>query len=117
MTILAKKSFGIDDETGLEKEIHIWHISINGKEDTINIGYDIVLLSPKGKVVSVVSTNNYNRYNRPAIIEDGIEVKPANMKFDALKNSPVGQGILQMLSADIANIKSFDTLVQDITQD
>ena len=116
MTILGTKQLGEDLETGLQKELRIWQITIDGKSEVILVVYDIVLISPKGGVVKVINTNSFRRFNRPAIIEDGVEVKPENNKFDALKLSPLGQGILGMLQVDINNIQGFDTLEQDLEQ-
>lgn len=116
MTILGTKDLGQDPETTLNRQLQVWQITIDGKSETILVVYDIVLLSPNDKVVKILSTENYRRFNRPEYT-NGETTIPANNKFDALKLSPVGQMILGMLQVDLNNIQGFDTLGEDLAQD
>lgn len=117
MTILGKKSLGVDPKTTLEKELHIWQITIDGKSEVILVVYDIVLLAPTGAVIKTLETNNFVRFNKKAVLDsNGVEISPANMKFDALKLSPIGQGILALLQVDLAAIQGIDTLFEDLRQ-
>jgi len=67
MDVYGTKDFGVDTATGLNKQAQFWQILIDGKQKQILVGYDIVLLSPTGVVVQVVSSNSYRRYNKPAV--------------------------------------------------
>jgi len=116
MTILGIKEFGEDEETGLQKELQILKLKIDGETDEVFVQCRVVLLAPKGGVVKVVSNHTFRRYNRPAIMDGNKEILPANNKFDMLKLSPLGQGILGMLQIDINNIKGFDTIDEDLKQ-
>ncbi len=117
MTLLGTKNLGKDVVTDLDRQLQIWQITIDGKSEVILVVYDIVLLAPNGSIAKVESTDNFRRFNRDAVIQDEIEVKPANLKFDALKLSPVGQAILGMLQLDLNLIQSFETLAEDLRQD
>lgn len=105
MTIFGEIDLGIDKETGLQKKVLIWKIDIDGKTEIITVKYDISLISPTGIVVKIIATNIYRRFNRPAVMsEDGETIiTPANMKWDQLKDSAIGQGILSMIDLDVKN--------------
>ena len=109
MTLFGTADLGIDAETGLEKQLQIWGIDINGKTEEVIVSYDVVLLSPTGVTVKVIESNNYRRYDKQAVIDaNGIELSAANLKFTYLKNSAVGQGILYMISLDVANYPNLE---------
>ncbi len=142
MTPIAKKSLGIDQESGLEQQIVITQLTIDSTSEIVVIVYRLELLSPKGTVVRRSDPKTYTRYNlpnilyksgdvitpevldvdgvtviTPAVISDGTEVKLiGNMKFDLLRNSPIGQGITGLIGLDINAIKGADTLEWDLSQ-
>jgi len=108
-TPVKTKDLGIDEPTGLQKELQVWRIEVDAKAETVNVYYDIVLKS-NGVAAAVVESNkNYLRYNRPAEVDaEGNEIRPANMKFDALRSSPVGQGVEALIQQDINNYPDID---------
>lgn len=110
MTIFGEKNLGVDIDSGLQKKLLIWDIQINGKTEVITCKYDISLISPTGMIVKTISTNNYKRFNKLAELdEDGITViSPANLKWDSLKNSIIGQGILSMIAQDVVNYPNLE---------
>jgi len=104
MTIFGTKDLGLDEDSGLQKQVQFWNIDINGKTEVVTVKYDIVLLAPKGQVVKILETNQYRRFNRPDILDDeGNVILPANMKWDQLKESATGKGILEMIDLDVKN--------------
>lgn len=110
-TPIASKSFGIDAATGLEKKVIVWQQCNDVKSQKIICVYDIVLVAPTGKVVSVLLTSSYERNN---ISET--ETHEASNKFDELRGSQIGQGIAQLIQADLNAVNSFETLDEDLQQ-
>lgn len=102
MTLFGTLPLGIDVETGLQKEVQVWQINIDGKTETITVVYDIVLLSPVGQPLLILETNSFLRYNRQAVLDaENNVIKEENLRFKMLKESPLGQGILGMITADL----------------
>ena len=93
---IATKSLGTDSASGLQKEVRAWQLTIDTKSEIVVVVYDIVLLSPKGKIVSILETNTYRRTNVPA--RDSI---PADMRFNTLRNSSLGKSIEDMIKKTI----------------
>ena len=88
---LIKSTLGTDQETGLEKELRIVNFGVDAETKTIGVTYIVVLVSPTGVVMKEVERGSYTRYN-----------SPTKNKYDQLEQSPIGQGICQMLQLDIA---------------
>lgn len=142
MIPIAKKSLGIDQQSGLEQQIVINQLTIDSESEIVVIVYRIELLSPKGTVIKRSHPLNYTRYNlpdilykegdiitpevldedgitiiTPAVIATGVEVKlTGNMKFNLLRNSTLGQGITGLINLDINNIKGINTIDFDLSQ-
>lgn len=104
-TPIASKSFGIDDFTGLEKALFVFKQTNDAKNETIIMDYDIVLLSPNGKIVSILYSDNYTRYNMPN-----------KNKFDELRQSQIGQAIEALIQNDLNGIQTFVSIKQDLLQ-
>ncbi len=106
--ILVKK-IGIDSVTGLEVQARVWKVIIDAKIETIQVEYDLEYLSPKGIVVKSVPSA-YTRFNQPAQLDsEGVEIVPAKMKFNELRNSSIGQGITFIITD---TFKSYPNLAQ-----
>lgn len=97
--------FGVDAYTGLQKKLYVTGIRIDAKTEVVYVDYDIVLLSPTGVQVSVIESYYFERLNLPG-----------NEKYNELKNSPVGQGIIQMIGTDMAMIQSYETCRENLKQ-
>lgn len=107
--IIASRALGTDEKSELNKRLDVAHIHIDAKGERIVVTYDIVLVSPTGLAVSVLETKTYTRHNRQATAD-----KPANLKFNALRDSLIGQGIIELVSSDISNYDGTDkSLEQD----
>ena len=98
------KNFGIDQATGLEKELTVTGIFIDIENEVIDVRCSIKLIYPTGKKQDIRSLN-YRRFNA-----DG------SMMFNVFKNSNVGQGIVNVIQNDINLIQSFETLDADLAQ-
>lgn len=121
---ITTKDCGIDEITGLQKNIEVFHLDINSDSEVVNVEYREIYMSPTNVEVKRVSSG-YTRFNKPAenyqngeIItpavkdEDGIVTTPAevsdgtqvkikaSMKFDDLRNSDVGKMIIGMIDLD-----------------
>lgn len=111
MKYLVKKELGIDEITGLNQRVIITQFMIDAASEKISIQYKIETLSPTGVVVKSSNPLVYTRYNRVEVLdENGNVVKEANMKFNQLKDSTLGQTILGMLQTDI---DGYPDLAQD----
>lgn len=104
-TPLADFSFGIDQESGLEKKLVIIGFKINAKSETIEIFYEIVFVNPTGKLGQILSSGSYIRENANG-----------NNKYDQLKGSQAGTIIIAMLAADMQMIQGIGTFVDDLKQ-
>lgn len=112
--LFGEINLGLDEETSLNKKAIIWQIVIDGKSRIITVVYDIVLLSPRETVVKTVLTDVYTRFNSSEVLDkDGNVIKAVNMKWDALRNSPIGQGILQLIATDVSN---YNNSMNDLKQ-
>jgi len=100
-TPIASKSFGIDVESGLEKQLLVWGQFSDAKNEKITIYFDIVLVSPTGTVFSIIKSGNYTR---------------SGTKFQTLRASQLGQGITALITTDLDMIQDFETLDQDLMQ-
>lgn len=109
MTLFGTINLGIDEATALKKELQVWQINIDGKTEIVTVVYDIVLLSPTNKTVQILETNQFTRFDRQAILEEGTNnvLKEENLRWTYLKNSPLGQGILGMIGADLLKYPNF----------
>lgn len=101
MNPIAVKSFGIDAESGLEKEIQVVSLNIDTMTELINISYNVILKSPTGNVFSVVKSNYYNR---------------SGVKFEGLRESQIGILITGLIEGDLAMINGPETIEQDLRQ-
>lgn len=100
-TPIAIKSFGLDQESGLEKQLQVRGQFSDAKNECIIIYYDIVLLSPTNMVFSTIKTGFYTR---------------TGIKFNQLRESPVGQQITSLIGNDLDMILSYDTIDNDLKQ-
>jgi hypothetical protein len=98
------KSFGIDNETGLEKQATFSSLRIDVLNEVIEVYIDINLVYPSGKKQRI-KTIVYRRFNAEG-----------NMKFNAFKESAIGQGIISIIQNDFNAIQSFKTIEQDLAQ-
>ena len=89
---ITKHSLGLDELTGLEIELRVREIFINAQEQKVTIKVDKVLVSPTGIEMKNIESLYYERFN-----------SENNRKYDQLDESPLGQGIKQMLNADLLN--------------
>lgn len=103
MVVVVKK-FGLDQATGLEKEVSFSSLRIDVLNEVIEVYLDVNLVYPSGKKQRI-NTIVYRRFNA-----DG------NMKFNALKESAIGQGIISIVQNDFNAITSFETIEQDLAQ-
>ena len=101
MTPIAIKSFGIDTESGLEKQLQVWSVFCDAENEQITIIYKIILLSPTGTVFSVINRGGYLRNGT---------------KFQTLGLSEIGVGITALIEGDLENITSYDTIANDLRQ-
>lgn len=109
MTLFGHIDLGIDDNTGLNKQLQVWQINIDGKSEVVTVVYDIVLLSPTNKVIQTLSTDNFKRFDRLAQLdEDNNVLMEASLKWTYLKESPLGKGILGMIALDLSKYPDFE---------
>lgn len=94
---IIKQEMPINQEYGLIEELRITDLSINGKDKVIIVKWELVVVSPTGKIVNIKDSGEYTRY-------DSLN----NLKFTQLENSPIGQGIKQMLEMDLALYPNFE---------
>jgi len=116
MAAIATKDLPVNVSTGLSNRISITALTIDSRNELITVVYSIETISPTGVVVSSIDNNTFVRRNIEAVVEDGVEITPANEKFNQLRNSPVGQMITGMLNADLALVQSLETINEDLTQ-
>lgn len=100
-TPIAKKTFGTDEQYGLTKELHVWGQFNDAKNERIVVYYDIVLLSPTGLISKIVSSGQYTR---------------SGQKFQALRDSQLGQGITALIETDMDMIQSYESIFEDLKQ-
>lgn len=93
---IATKSLGLDTLTGLPQRINVWQLTIDAKSNVIVVVYNIQTLSPNGSVV--VYTGDNKSYSR------------TGARFDALKASSLGQGIIGIITNDISVINTVKDL-------
>lgn len=104
MKYIYKKVLETDSETGLDKEIRVVKINIDAETEEIVVFYAIVLASPTGVVMKTLEVSSYKRYNKAAVLdENNVEVAPANMAYNNLKASAIGQGIVAIVTSTIAD--------------
>lgn len=97
---IATKSLGLDTLTGLPLRLSVWQLTIDAKSNIVVVVYNIETLSPSGSVVVYTGENKtYTRTN-----------KDGDMRFNALKASAPGQGILQIITNDISVVGSMREL-------
>lgn len=123
MESLATKSLGTHKQTGLPLQANITSLNISAKNETVTVSYDVVVLDKEGNVFQTLSRESYTRKNLPEEVQRGAlmtlgkstesKVLAASMKFDALKNSSVGQAIMAMLAADL---EAFDGTPESLEQ-
>lgn len=102
---ITVKSIGIDSATGLSQQLNVWQLTIDAKSKKIAVVYNIQVLAPNGAVVSTGDNLVYFRYNKPA--HDTI---PADNRFDLLKASPLGQGIIANIVNDLVPVSTINDL-------
>ena len=101
MTPIAIKSFGLDQVTGLEKQLQVISVFCDARNEIVTVFFDIVLLAPTGVVASVLASRDYTR---------------TGIKFKTLRESQIGVGITGLITADLDMINSFNTLESDLAQ-
>jgi hypothetical protein len=87
-SFISQGSLGIDPETGLERVVQYTNLNIDARKKILTITWNEVLISPNGQVVSIVNSGTFTRENLVG-----------SMRYDALKNHPIGLGIATMLVA------------------
>jgi hypothetical protein len=116
MAAIATKDLGVNPSTGLANRISITALTIDSRNELITSVYSIETISPTGVVVSSIDNNTFVRRNVAAVIENGVEVTPANLKYSDLEAHVVGQMIRGMLQADLNRIQSLETINEDLKQ-
>jgi hypothetical protein len=81
----AKRTFGVDENTQMTKEIRAVGLVAKTKTKEIFIEWELCLVSSNGAVMEVLESGKFRRFNGQVA------------KFDALKNSAIGLGIKQMI--------------------
>lgn len=94
---IVNQEKGINDKYGLPQELRITSLQIDSKTKTVIVKWELVVVSPTGEIVSVLESGEYYRYD-----------SDLNPKYSQLENSPIGQGIKQMLSFDIPLYPNFE---------
>ncbi len=89
---IAKKSLGIDELTGLERQLRATDVFINAETELITVILKEVLVSPTDVVMKELLVTQFTRFN-----------SSENKRFDQLEASPIGLGIEQMLLIDLEN--------------
>jgi len=107
---IVVKPFGIDSVTGLNQQVDVWKLIIDARSKTICVVYNIEAIAPSGSLIPLGSNQNYTRFNQPAVMNSDTITIPANMAFDNLKASQVGQMIIGMILKDFAPINSIADL-------
>jgi hypothetical protein len=87
---IPKKHIGHDPQTGLDIELHVKNVAIDFETERIYVTVEKVLISPTGVEMRLLETISYERFN--SIL---------NKKFDALRDSVVGQQIIVLLQSDL----------------
>lgn len=103
-TPIAIKDFGIDTDSGLNKQLIVYGMNINTDMERIELLYKIVLISPTG-IQFEQSRGSYIRDNSTGA-----------KNFDALRSSQLGQGITSDIESDLTLIKTFDSFSEDLIQ-
>jgi len=100
-TPIAIKSFGEDIESGLEKQLRVWGLFCDAKNECITVHYEIVLLSPTGLTFSTIKNGSYIRIGS---------------KFTTLRLSQLGEGIESLIASDLLMINTYETIDFDLKQ-
>ena len=125
--VFKRQLINTDTVTGLDRYAEIIDIIMTGKDGgMITIKGRVALLSPTLQCMEVESEFEFKRYDKPeqrmdqwivdspaVIVNEEIVtpevghyesqvILPANNKFTYLEQSPIGQGIKQMLGMDLA---------------
>lgn len=93
MNYIVNKLLEQDQETGLDKELRFVNLAISAEDKTITITYIVVLISPTGVIMKELERGTFKRFN---------DVEKSKPRYDQLEQSPIGQGIKQMLQMDLA---------------
>jgi hypothetical protein len=102
---IAIHDFGIDQDTGLQKQLWVWQITIDKKSNKIAVIYDIILIAPTGIALMILKTGSYIRDN-----------DTDSQHFATMQAGPLGQGITISITEDLDKIQSFETLEQDLQE-
>ena len=98
--MIAEKILGTDSRTGLTRKVEVISIEIQSKIKTISVTFEVNLYSGNEFVV----TERTGIYMRTGV------------KFDALEESTVGQGIKSMIGIDLNLITTFETIDENLKQ-
>lgn len=98
--MISGKILGADSRTGLTRKVEVIAIEIQSKIKTISVTFEVNLYSGNEFVVTE-RTGNYTR---------------KDVKFDALEESIVGQGIKSMIGLDLDLINTFETIDENLKQ-
>lgn len=98
--MIAIKTLGTDSRTGLTRKVEVVAIEIQSKIKTISVTFEVNLYSGNEFVVKE-RTGTYKR---------------TDVKFDALEESTVGQGIKAMIGIDLDLITTFETIDENLKQ-
>lgn len=91
ITPIAEKNIGVQSN-GLELNLKIWSFFVDAKNEAITVIYDMETLSPTGEVV----------YCQEQTFTRSVE------RFNALRNSPIGVAISEMLRQDLDLFPTFE---------
>jgi len=100
---IVVKSLGTDSVTGLQQQINVWQLSIDAVANVVVVVYNIQTLSPNGKVVATGNNTSFTRYNNTSCT-------PPDMRFNALKEGALGQGIIAKITQDLLPVTSVSDL-------
>lgn len=98
---LASKDFGKDEASGMPQKLVVHRQVSDAKNNTVRIYWELVLISPTGSFASIIKSGDYSRYGS---------------KATALRESPIGKGIQQLLQEDIDGVESLETIDTDLAQ-
>lgn len=94
---LANKVIQVDEATGLNLELRFVGLHIDAEQSTIKIKWVVSLVSPTGFELRRANEGEFIRHNTET-----------RQRYEELKQSEVGQGIIALLQAELANYPNFE---------
>jgi len=107
-TPIASKTLSVNPALGIHQVLKVWDLNIDAKASMVTVNFEINTLTLTDSLL-FVTPYQYRRVNQAEQIV-GTDTIPANMKFDQLRASQVGQLISGMILQDLVPVLSSNDL-------